>query len=35
MLSNHFWLGFLSGAALIFGIYFVGRLFTRKDKSPN
>jgi hypothetical protein len=29
MLSNNFWFGFLSGAALIFGIFFVGHLFNR------
>jgi hypothetical protein len=34
MLANH-WLEFLLGAVLIFGIFFIGRLFTRKDKNAN
>jgi hypothetical protein len=29
MLSNSFWYGFLLGAGLVFGIFFVSRLMVR------
>jgi len=35
MLSNSFWHGFLMGAGLVFAIFFVAKLLTRKKSGPS